>query len=124
MGTLLFVGAPQGGGPLHEAGQGAGGGGAGPAGHAETDVVQGDGAVQPGGQYLADQVGHLAAWPLALQPPRHGGVFIAEREAPTAPRLVHMGGETGVRDPRLVQDGVKERVGLHGMTPECLMPSA
>ena len=83
------------------------------AGHAEADVVERDGPVQPAREHLADQVGHLAAGALALQPPCHGGVFVAEREAPGAARLVDPCGETGVRDARLVEQGVEQGIGLH-----------
>jgi hypothetical protein len=93
------------------------------AGDAEADVVEGDVAVQPDGEHLADQVGHLTSGPLSLQPPCDGGVFVAEGESAGPARLVHMGGETRVRDPRLVQDRVEQSVGLHGRPPGGSVPS-
>ncbi len=118
MGPLLFVRTPQRGGPLHEPAQRTGVRGAGLAGHPEPDVVERDGPLQPSREHLADQVRHLAPGPLALQPACHGGVFVPQRESAGAARLVDVGGEAGVRDPRLVQDGVEQSVGLHGMPPE------
>lgn len=112
--ALLLVGAPQGGGALHEPGQRSGVRGGGFAGHAEADVVEGDGAVQPGREDLADQVGHLAARALALQPPCDGGVFVPQCEPARPPRLVDVRGQSRVRDPGLVEDRVEQGVGLHG----------
>lgn len=122
--ALLLVGAPQGGGPLHEPGERAGVRGGGFAGHAEADVVEGDGAVQPGREDLADQVGHLAAWPLALQPPCDGGVFVPQYEPARPPRLVDVCGQSRVRDPGFVEDRVEQGVGLHGWPPGESVPTA
>ncbi len=123
MGPLLLVGAPQGGGPLHETGQRGGVRGGRIAGDAEADVVERDGAVQPGGEHLADQVGHLATRPLPLQPSGDRGVFVPQREPARSPRLVHVCGQPRVRDPGLVQDRVEQGVGLHGCPPGGSVPS-
>ena len=87
------------------------------AGHAQADVVEGDRAVQPGGEHLADQVGHLAAGPLALQPAGDGGVFVPQGQAAGPARLVDVCGEAGVGDPGLVEDRVEQGVGLHWAPP-------
>ncbi|EKX63006.1 hypothetical protein STRIP9103_01615, partial [Streptomyces ipomoeae 91-03] len=117
MRALLLVGPPQGGGPLHEPRET----GAVLAGrltrHAEPDVVEGDGPVQPRREHLADQVGHLPSGPLPLQPPCHGGVFVPQRQPSRASRLVDVRGESGVRDTGLVENRVEQGVGLHGGPP-------
>lgn len=86
--ALLLVGAPQDGRPFHEAGQRAGVRGGGFAGAREADVVEGDGPVHPGREDLTDQVGHLPAGPLSLQPPGDGGVFVSQTEPAGPPGLV------------------------------------
>ncbi len=116
VGPLLFVGAPQRGGALHEARQRGAVRHARFARRAEPDVVQRYRPVQPGREDLADQVGHLAARALTLQPTCHGGVFVPQCQASRAARLVHMGGEARVGDARLVEQGVEQGIGLHGLS--------
>lgn len=122
--ALLLVGTPQRGGPLDEAGERPGVRGGRFAGDPEADVVERDGPVEPSREHLADQVGDLAARPLALQPPCHGGVFVAERETARPSGLVDVGGESRVRDTGLVEDRVEQSVGLHGRPPSGSLPWA
>lgn len=112
-GPALFVGAPQGGRAVDEAAD-AVGVRAVLARDAEPDVVEAEGPLQPPAQHLADQVGHLAAGALPLQPAGDRGVFVAQGESAGAARLVDVCGESGVGHARLGEEGVEQGVGLHG----------
>lgn len=71
-----------------------------------ADVVERERPAQAAAEDFADQVGHLAARALALQPAGDGGVFVPQAQAPAAAGLVDVRGEPGPGDTRLVDQSL------------------
>lgn len=72
----------------------------------QADVIERDGPAQAVAEHLADQVGHLAARPLALQPAGDGGVFVPQAQPPAAVSLIDVRGEPCPGDTRLVDQSL------------------
>lgn len=117
----LFVGAPQGGGPLDEPGEGGALSAVRPrlGARAHADVVEPYGPPQTPGQHLADQVGHLPARALALEPAGDRRVFVPQAQ-PTGPaRPVDVTGEARTGHTGLLDQGFEQDIGLH-RPPRCV----